>query len=202
MKNFGFTLAEVLITLGIIGVVAALTMTTLINNINNMQYKSAYKKAYSDFSNVLSRALSEDELVPRTSTWDINAGTSEWNAMKKYFKVVQECEKLTPCWVLADTFGEMPQITANCPAFVDISGRVWVAYWLSENIYLVDVNGSKGPNKFGKDRFPFFLAQKGENGNLKRVDTGLPQAVIPQSDILTPNSYCNNAPCYYQSWLY
>lgn len=125
MKNFGFTLAEVLITLGVIGVVAALTMTTLINNINNMQYKSAYKKAYSDFSNVLSRALSEDELVPRTSTWDINAGTSEWNAMKKYFKVVQECEKLTPCWVLADTFGEMPQITANCPAFVDISGRVW-----------------------------------------------------------------------------
>lgn len=76
------------------------------------------------------------------------------------------------------------------------------AYWLSENIYLVDVNGSKGPNKFGKDRFPFFLAKKGENGKLKRVDTGLPQAVIPQSDILTPNSYCNNAPCYYQSWLY
>ena len=43
----GFTLAEVLITLGIIGVVAAMTMPTLINNINNKQNIAALKKAYS-----------------------------------------------------------------------------------------------------------------------------------------------------------
>ena len=202
MKFIGFTLAEILITLGIIGVVAALTMPTLVNNINNIQYKSAYKKAYSDFSNVIDRALSEYELVPRNSTWDIDAGTSEWKVMKKYFKISQECEKLTPCWVLADTFGGQPNITTNCPAFVDASGRVWVAYWLSENIYLVDVNGSKGPNKFGKDRFPFFLAKKSQNGNLKRVDTGLPETIMPHSDVLKSGSYCLNAPCYYESWLY
>ena len=32
MKNYGFTLAEVLITLGIIGVVAALTVPALVQN--------------------------------------------------------------------------------------------------------------------------------------------------------------------------
>ena len=46
----GFTLAEVLITLGIIGVVAAMTMPTLINSTQGAQYKTAYKKALSVMS--------------------------------------------------------------------------------------------------------------------------------------------------------
>lgn len=50
----GFTLAEVLITLGIIGVVAAMTMPTLINSTNGAQYKTAFKKALS----VMSQAVS------------------------------------------------------------------------------------------------------------------------------------------------
>ncbi len=51
--NNAFTLAEVLITLAIIGVVAAMTMPTLINNTNGAQFKTAYKKALS----VLSQAV-------------------------------------------------------------------------------------------------------------------------------------------------
>ena len=49
-KRFGFTLAEVLITLGIIGVVAAMTMPTLMNSTQGAQYKAAYKKALSAIS--------------------------------------------------------------------------------------------------------------------------------------------------------
>ena len=49
-KRAGFTLAEVLITLGIIGVVAAMTMPTLMNQTNGAQYKAAYKKALSAIS--------------------------------------------------------------------------------------------------------------------------------------------------------
>ena len=49
-KMSGFTLAEVLITLGIIGVVAAMTMPTLINSTQGAQYKAAYKKALSAIS--------------------------------------------------------------------------------------------------------------------------------------------------------
>ena len=47
MKKFGFTLAEVLITLGIIGVVAAMTIPTLIANTNNAKFRSQYKKTLS-----------------------------------------------------------------------------------------------------------------------------------------------------------
>ena len=45
--NKGFTLAEVLITLGIIGVVAALTMPALIANSRKTEYSSRLKKFYS-----------------------------------------------------------------------------------------------------------------------------------------------------------
>lgn len=43
-KKNGFTLAEVLITLGIIGVVAALTMPTLIANIQQEIFNSRWEK--------------------------------------------------------------------------------------------------------------------------------------------------------------
>ena len=46
-KKFGFTLAEVLITLGIIGVVAAMTIPTLISNTNSAKFRSQYKKTLS-----------------------------------------------------------------------------------------------------------------------------------------------------------
>ncbi|MFI3300476.1 MAG: type II secretion system protein [Candidatus Gastranaerophilales bacterium] len=49
-KRFGFTLAEVLITLGIIGVVAAMTMPTLMNSTQGAQYKTALKKVISSIS--------------------------------------------------------------------------------------------------------------------------------------------------------
>ena len=70
MVRSGFTLAEVLITLGIIGVVAAMTMPTLMNATNGAQYKTAYKKALSVISQavVLNLALADYDLGTTTST--------------------------------------------------------------------------------------------------------------------------------------
>ena len=47
MKEFAFTLSEVLITLGIIGVVAAMTIPTLIANTQSSKYRNQYKKTLS-----------------------------------------------------------------------------------------------------------------------------------------------------------
>ena len=46
-KRFGFTLAEVLITLGIIGVVCAMTIPTLIANTNSAKFRAQFKKTLS-----------------------------------------------------------------------------------------------------------------------------------------------------------
>lgn len=66
-----FTLAEVLITLTIIGIVAAMTMPTLINNTNGAQFKTAYKKALSVLNQavVMNIAL-EDYDLAGTSAYD------------------------------------------------------------------------------------------------------------------------------------
>ena len=72
LKSFrgGFTLAEVLITLGIIGVVAAMTMPTLLNSTNGAQYRTAYKKALSVLSQavVLNVALDDYDLSQATTS--------------------------------------------------------------------------------------------------------------------------------------
>ena len=54
-KNLAFTLAEVLITLGVIGVVAAFIFPNLIHNYQKFVYKTKWKKAYSDFEKVASQ---------------------------------------------------------------------------------------------------------------------------------------------------
>ncbi len=53
MKKLGFTLAEVLITLVIIGVIAAMTVPTLMNNTNSQEFRSALKKAISGANQAL-----------------------------------------------------------------------------------------------------------------------------------------------------
>ena len=79
-KRFGFTLAEVLITLGIIGVVAAMTIPTLISNTNGAQFKTAYKKALSTLNQavVMNVALDDTDfstLVKASGTSDSNSNT-------------------------------------------------------------------------------------------------------------------------------
>lgn len=54
-----FNLAEVLITLGIIGVVAAMTIG-VINNIQNQELKTAFKKSYSTLSQALEQVTTDN----------------------------------------------------------------------------------------------------------------------------------------------
>ena len=85
MKKFGFTLAEVLITLGIIGVVAALTIPTLVANYQN--------KAWNTSAQVFERKL--EEALKTMNTQQVLAGYSNTAdfvaALGKYFKITKVC---------------------------------------------------------------------------------------------------------------
>ena len=72
MRMNGFTLAEVLITLGIIGVVAAMTMPTLMNSTQGAQYKAAYKKALS----AIAQGVTLNVALDGASFADAVAGTA------------------------------------------------------------------------------------------------------------------------------
>jgi prepilin-type N-terminal cleavage/methylation domain-containing protein len=215
----GFTLAEVLISLTIVGVLASLTIPAMITNIADIHYKTAYRKAFSDISNVLNAALNNCEYTPRTGQWDYAATMANFPMLKQHFGVLRECtyDDNDECWdytgekicsagdlydpTCASEGGGVPG--AGSFGFVDNSGRGWNLYDHSENIILVDINGLKGPNKYGKDRWIFTEADK----NNVRTTTGLPTKIIPYyhlggvNDVLTNQWYCHYPPCYFKSWL-
>ena len=66
----GFTLAEVLITLAIIGVVATMTLPALLNNTAEQQYKTGLKKGI----NTLTEAANMNQAI---DGWDFSSITSE-----------------------------------------------------------------------------------------------------------------------------
>lgn len=182
MRN-GFTLAEVLITLGVIGVVAALTMPTLIQNHQVASWEAALKKSYSTITNGFHMIAMEAGGDFRDSGLfdDIDDDTFSERidkAVREHFKVVKSCK-------IGDT--------TNCPGYnvKYLKGGSWnvlradngyIAYLADGTImkiknrkctetnfidetklkyncaYItVDINGRKGPNTNGKDYFQFGL---------------------------------------------
>lgn len=86
MKKLGFTLAEVLITLVIIGVIAAMTVPTLMNNTNAQEYRSALKKAISG----LNQALTLNYALEGLSANDYSTATDLVNEVfKKRMSVIE-----------------------------------------------------------------------------------------------------------------
>ena len=74
----GFTLAEVLITLGIIGVVAAMTIPTLIQNTNSVKFASQFKKSVSTLSQAALMAQAQydiDYSLVTTASTDANCAS-------------------------------------------------------------------------------------------------------------------------------
>ena len=55
----GFTLAETLITLTILGVIAAISIPSLVNNVKQRIYISRWKKAYAEISQVMDMLMLE-----------------------------------------------------------------------------------------------------------------------------------------------
>jgi len=118
MKRFekdknGFTLSEVLITLAIIGIVAALTIPVLMANYQKVQEVAALKKAYSEITqalNLMTNNLGCPGDLECTgifkSTGDSLSNNNELGMeLKKYFKLAKDCgtnydpsDESTKCW--------------------------------------------------------------------------------------------------------
>ncbi len=162
----GFTLAEVLITLGIIGVIAAMTIPTLITNHQKKATVTKLQKAIS----ILNQAyrLSFDELgEPDTFPSTRSYFNTYW---APYLKVATYCENYTMCGydsekpfytsnkilvntIIVDTGSRTTFYTPDGFLYVIFpTGRYMEHYDSNPNV-IVDLNGSTGPNILGKDVF-------------------------------------------------
>ena len=85
-------MAEILITLGIIGVVASMTLPGLINDTQNSQYHTAAKKALSVANQAYSMAVLENGGVG-FGAYNISgaADATKFNALKSQMKIINDC---------------------------------------------------------------------------------------------------------------
>lgn len=94
-RHTGFTLAEVLITLGIIGVVAALTIPALIQNSQKQEYVTKLKKAYSTINQALVQMANDNGCPGDLKCTGIFSASNDNTAVgaifTKYFKVAKDC---------------------------------------------------------------------------------------------------------------
>lgn len=163
-----FTLSEVLLVLTIIGVVAALTIPTLLQKISDDQYKAAWKKAYSALSQATNRLVADNN---GSLKWICTTGYHNCfaNAYQTYFNVVKTCSSATPegCWHNANSWqsldGTLRTAVPAQPGFVLNNGTLILFAYNDTNCnsgvekkcgdFWIDVNGFKNPNTIGKDIF-------------------------------------------------
>ena len=179
-KRKAFTLAEVLITLGVIGIVAALTLPTLIGKYQEKQWVTGFLRIYSLLDNAYRMAQIDngtyEDWAGVTFTYDSNGIKSNRSAsdhVKVYNTMIKPYFNINKAWEEGGGKNCMPEksytldgkeYTSNfdgelvhaTPAVSLTSGECIVISSVAHGgEFFVDINSKKGPNTLGKDQFLF-----------------------------------------------
>lgn len=170
----GFTLAEVLVTLSIVGIIAALTLPSLTLNVQKQQIPPALAKAINTLESANKLALQQNnarklsELVPTTYD-DKNKPVKDFSS--NYFETI-----LAPYLKITsntDTINYKPLFTninvSISDGYITIDGMLMRTGTISDSkirdgalgFILIDVNGKKGPNITGLDLLGLVVMEDG-----------------------------------------
>jgi len=169
-KIQGFTLAEVLITLVIIGVVAALTIPNLMQKYQEQTTVKKVQKFYSTLSNAYALAKKENGPV---SDWGVTGYNSESTEkvyeflFKPYFKIAKNCGTTnTGNCIKNERYKSLRNTVPGGTAYggsqkhykFNLDDGSSVIFY-SNIIFVYDANGgTNGPNQWGKDTFLFYVS--------------------------------------------
>lgn len=174
--RLAFTLAEVLITIGIISIVACITIPSLIAKHNEKVMMTKLSKMYSLLGNIYERAVLENGDV---SNWFYGSDKTENNKiisdiLMKYLSVVKTCENdrydkcLSKLYYLSgvvESHCVQKNNAGECTSNVLKDGSIITILVANTSVkgswIYTDLNGRKGPNVFGRDVFRFMLTPKG-----------------------------------------
>ncbi|MDR1167301.1 MAG: type II secretion system GspH family protein [Heliobacteriaceae bacterium] len=183
-----FTLAEVLITLGIIGVVASLTMPALIQSRNDKAAVVKVKKAYSVIANAVRLWQMEEgcdtdvaDCLGSYTTFDCKNAFAGIESKLNIVDRRYQTEALTDVtWLPAVSYGLDGAANQNSWAGADklTAGNYICRYLLNDGVTMsvhlpddfnksgtifIDINGVKAPNRVGKDIFPVGIGSNGSS---------------------------------------
>ena len=158
LKKFAFTLAEVLITLGIIGVVAAMTMPALIGNYQKRVVIEHLKKVYNTMKQVEAMAIA--------NSGDIDSWEVSWNPrgdkillnnyILPYVDTLKVCMENDCPYKYMNTQTTETDLTSNIGFYLKDGTLIKISqyhvgpFW---GEYIIDINGEQKPNKVGRDVF-------------------------------------------------
>jgi prepilin-type N-terminal cleavage/methylation domain-containing protein len=178
-----FTLAEVLITLGIIGVVATITIPSLISKYEKHIIEVGFKKTYSDLYNAIKRSEVDNGSFEQ---WDYSIGSEAF--VQRYLAPYIEMKGPVYKCFAGNNKGDPYCMWKNPSGAFDTEGcwRVAPKYILKDGRSLalqavghvavdntnyveivVDVNGGRGKSIMGQDVFMFSLSNYYRYGNPK-----------------------------------
>jgi type II secretory pathway pseudopilin PulG len=180
-RFFAFTLAEVLITLGIIGIVAAITLPTIGHKIRNKKLETQFKSNYT----IITQAIKRTEIELGTS--DIGTYCAQYDnayvndtecttAFQKAFSTgirnSENYKNTNNIIVRRDISIYNSPYTLVSPTDTSCTISIFRQYALANGAYIgyniscgnflvsIDTNGARKPNRLGYDVFIFFI-QKG-----------------------------------------
>lgn len=170
MNRLAFTLAEVLITLGIIGIIAAMTIPSLIQKKTNRELQTALQKNYSVLQSALEKANEEHGETLKPS----NIGERKLKSiLMPQLKYSKDCNHNSCIPTYRDgtdykTYNKKQALNVNLfddGQFILNDGSMYLIENQGYNsIYItIDVNGiNKKPNLWGHDLFTFQLTNNGK----------------------------------------
>lgn len=146
MKKKGFTLAEVLITLAIIGTIAAITLPSLMTDTTSAQIGPKLAKAVSMFEQANEAILNEHSVDTLTDANLLTSVTTYTGELGRHLKgtVSEENDFLSKDGMLYKFKIGDPPDNPTAPGHMQKVGDV-----------TVDINGSSKPNADGTDIFYF-----------------------------------------------
>ena len=178
-KKFAFTLAETLITLGIIGIVAAMTIPTLLSNFTKQKLEEQIKVTYSSIQQTI-KFMDDDGLAFSAFQDGSDAAMKEWFDMylAQHMKTESVCINAPGCWhkygVAKDLKGNLNfwdrsnnigwgyniiTFTTAKGAWFDMDGHMAAVckgtFGINTDdkclVIYFDANGDRKPNRIGKD---------------------------------------------------
>lgn len=150
-----FTLAETLIVMGVIGIVAALTLPNLNQSTNNKEKVAKVKKIYQNLNDAFGRA---EAVYGPVDEWCTNLNYDACNRKRferiiEFMKYSKICNSVSICSM---TFGANTSAHGLGNAAILADGTT---IGIEGHTIYVDIDGSqKGPNKYGYDGFQFHFA--------------------------------------------
>ena len=166
-KKNAFTLAEVLITLSIIGVISALTVPTLVNDYQRKTNVIQLRKVVNDIYNAADMLITEEGKSKFSATTGYN-NLDEFAT--KRLKVLKTCsstntnecfasENYTP---IDGGTGETFSCAGNSYILASSSAICMTKDTNGSILVNIDINGAEGPNIGGRDMFVFYIRKDGE----------------------------------------